>query len=326
MPFCDHVPQLSDISVVESFITDNTTRKHHEYIREIRGTFEIDPSSGFVIDQDGFIIEESIVFDHYGAYPYKFLSPGKTHTKMPVAVLFDHFWGMNYFHFYSDVLAKLFLILEKAPFLKRVPLVVSRKLSESKPFRFFMQFEEVSGFHWYIQEPTEVISTERVYLVQPMPYDPRWWMQAKNLAVPFLKPFEPGKKVFINRPAKSGRHIANFDEIAPIIREQGFHIEELEGKSIQQQIAIFSDASVIMSIHGAAMANMVFSDQRCQILEVMPDVFVSSHYYWLATALGLSRYDCLLGSDLEVNRILFPKGKFYLDPQKTRAFLTKTTS
>ena len=98
-PFYDHVPQLSKPTIVESFVADNKKWEHIAYVKEVKGKFFIDPKSAFLIDEDNKIIKESIVFDHYGAYPEFLLRQKKKTISLPEVILFDHYWALNYFHF-----------------------------------------------------------------------------------------------------------------------------------------------------------------------------------------------------------------------------------
>lgn len=320
-PFWDDNPQFEDSRIAPGFIDANRKYDHVSFVKEVRRNLFIDPTSGFLIDEDGIIIEESIVFDHFGIYPdkMKFLKKKKINY-LQETIIFDHFWSQSYFHFYSDVLPKLFIINDKFPSLKTLPLVVSKKISQSRTFRFFMQFEEIAGFNWYVQQDDELIATEKAFLLQPMPYELSNWQHFKALVSEFLKPFEPEKKIFINRPANTGRNIRNFDEIKPVLEDAGFIIAELEHKTVEEQIALFSSAGVVAGIHGAGMTNIQFCNKKCKILEIMPEDRVTSHYYWMSRILGLS-YDCLLGSGLKRNRFFSPKGRFDLNPEKTKQYL-----
>ena len=151
-PFFNDQPQLTDERAANCIIQDNHKWDHKEYIKELKGDFTIDPKSGFLIDTDGIIIQESIIFDHYGAYPEKFNATTiKKKTTLPEVILYDHYWSMNYFHFYSDIFTKLHLLEQRAPELLNLPIVVSKRISETKMFQFFMQFPEARKFNWYIQ-------------------------------------------------------------------------------------------------------------------------------------------------------------------------------
>lgn len=323
-PFLNHVPLVEEPLVKQKFLLDNKKWNHDEYIKKVSGNYLIDPRSGFLIDEDGCIIKESIVFDHYGIYPDKFqINNAHKISYLPEVILFDHYWSLNYFHFYSDVIGKLFLINDKAPQLKNTPLIVSYKLSQTRQFKFFMQFEKIASFNWYIQQSDEIIKTSEAYLLQPMPYEKAYWQKIKEIAKPYLKSFDPDKKIFINRPPSTGRHISNFEKLRRVIIAEGYQIEEMENKTMEEQIALFSSAAIIVSIHGAALANLVYCDPRCKILEVMPQKRINTHYYWLSHVLGLAKYDCLLGDKLKVKRIFYPKGKFYLDAEKTKYYLEK---
>ncbi|MBS1588426.1 MAG: glycosyltransferase family 61 protein [Bacteroidetes bacterium] len=320
-PFFNDDPKDLEPAAIASFIHDNKKWEHKEHIFEVKGNLTIDPYSGLLVDEDNQIIQESMVFDHYGVYPEKFRRRHSYITQMDAAVIFDHFWSENYFHFYSDIFPKIRLMMEKAPHLKTLPLVVSELVSKTRVFRFFMQFPEVSSMNWYVQKPLEVIKTKLAYVLQPMPYDYDHWMFTQSLTKQYLKPFNPDRKIFINRPAKTGRHIANFQEIEPILKEEGFEIVELEGKSIEEQIALFSSAGIITAIHGAALANLVYCNPRCKVLEIMSDGHLNTHYYWLSKALRLQRYKCLLGYNFEVNRFFYPKGRFWLNAAHTRELI-----
>lgn len=325
-PFYDDIPILKDEEVKSSYITGNKRWDHLEYIKICRGKFFIDPQTGLLIDEENKILEDSIVIDHKALYPYYFSfkrKKAKNTKQIHEAILFDYIKGHNYFHFYSDVLGKLYMINNELPQLKHLPLLVAEELYHKRHFQFFLKLKPVSEFNWYVHKKNEIIEINTAYLLQPMPYDAKYWKWIRSICKQYILPQHPGKKIFINRPPATGRHIDNHKEIHQLVRRYGYEIVEMENKTIEEQIALFSSSSHIISIHGAGMTNLVYCHNNTQILEVMPNERISSHYYWVAKKLGLN-YECILGGNLQQNRILYPKGKFYLDPERLQTYIETT--
>lgn len=322
-PFFDDVPTLMESAINQSYIESNRKYDHLEYIKECTGKYFIDPISGILINDKNELLQDSIIIDHKALYPF-YLNYQQTKKKqvkkIPELIVFDYVKGDNYFHFYSDVLGKLYMIHTQLPHLKHLPLVIGEHMYRKKFFQFFLKHKEVSEFNWYVHKEDEVIETEKAYLLQPMPYDMKYWMWIKSLATPYIQPQQAGKKIFINRPPQTGRHIENHEQIHDLVKSLGYEIIDLENKSLEDQIAIFSSASNIISIHGAGMTNLLFCHPGAYVLEIMPDERISSHYYWLSQKFGL-HYECILGGKLIQNRLLYPKGKFHLDAGKMKKYL-----
>ena len=59
-----------------------------------------------------------------------------------------------------------------------------------------------------------------------------------------------------------GRRLLNEEEIARIASEQGFEIIRAEELAFENQVMLFSEASVITGPHGAGFVNMVFCSSR----------------------------------------------------------------
>ncbi|HBT93785.1 MAG TPA: hypothetical protein DEB23_05950 [Chitinophagaceae bacterium] len=102
-------------------------------------------------------------------------------------------------------------------------------------------------------------------------------------------------KLFINRKESSGRTIANFKDLEPILLKLHFTILYLEDLTVAEQIEIFSMAKIIVGIHGAGLTNFIFSyKNNPKILEITAADFIPTHYYWLAQSFVFS-YNLFLG-------------------------------
>jgi capsular polysaccharide biosynthesis protein len=60
--------------------------------------------------------------------------------------------------------------------------------------------------------------------------------------------------------------------------------------SFEEQVGLFASASVIVAIHGAGLANLVFSRPGTKVIELFPPSHVIDCYSKLAACLGIAHY------------------------------------
>jgi capsular polysaccharide biosynthesis protein len=86
------------------------------------------------------------------------------------------------------------------------------------------------------------------------------------------------------RRSGTTRRFLNQEEVEQVFHARGFEIVVPETLSVQQQIELFSQARVIAGPTGAAIANLVFAPQGCQLLVLAA---INRHWpfhYWLNMA------------------------------------------
>ena len=57
----------------------------------------------------------------------------------------------------------------------------------------------------------------------------------------------------------------------------------------------FAEASHIIAVHGAGLANLIFAPKGARVLEIFPENFTKSTFAWMAARLGLD-YQWIVGS------------------------------
>lgn len=77
------------------------------------------------------------------------------------------------------------------------------------------------------------------------------------------------KKIFIARASDSPRNIVNAVELDTLLARRGYVKIYLEDLEIPTQIALFRNASHIIAIHGAGLANLIFAE-NCSLVELYP--------------------------------------------------------
>ena len=63
----------------------------------------------------------------------------------------------------------------------------------------------------------------------------------------------------------------NFRQLEPILKKYHFEIVDLEGMRVSDQILLFQNMKILLSVHGAGLTNMIFSD-NLKIIELIGNV------------------------------------------------------
>ncbi len=223
-------------------------------------------------------------------------------TKLKRAILFDGSMGINYFHFLSDVLHKVYLL--KAFTDMNCPLLVGRQVYSKPYFQFFITQTELAGLTWL---PVDLsVQVEELFIARPLPYGKKYWLKTKQLFIERDADVASIKALFINRSGT--RHITNWIPIEDVLKKHSVEIVDPGTMNVRQQAELFNAASHIIGIHGAGMTNIAFCNHsKVKVLELCSSNRIGTQYYWLSQALGID-WDMMLGSEAE------PDQSFELDP------------
>ncbi len=206
----------------------------------------------------------------------------------------------NFYHWLADITPKL-AVLKKSGFVFNAN---DRFIVPYANAEFCRQMVRQFGI-----EPDQLYETERLHT----------YLTADELIVPFLDnkmglkmgPWLPqlmkeqfhvggsgadlnqpldSRRLFIMREAKSsdGRQIDNQDELTAYLQRYGFECLQPEKYSVAEQAQIFSEASVVVGAHGAALSNIMFSRTGTVVIE-----FYGAHLapcFWAISALCDLRY------------------------------------
>ena len=92
----------------------------------------------------------------------------------------------------------------------------------------------------------------------------------------------PNLKIFIGRSDAAHRNLINEGEIFALAEVLGF-VYVIPGKlAFQDQVKTFSEATHIISVHGAGLTNLIWANQDCRILEILPDGLGDTGYRFLS--------------------------------------------
>lgn len=98
----------------------------------------------------------------------------------------------------------------------------------------------------------------------------------KDFYAPKLPPRKKDLVVFFSRKTADHRKIVNEDMLLKSLREK-YEVQEVTGDelTLEEQVDICSQASVIMGAHGAALTNLVFAPKGCLVIEVTGESYVA---------------------------------------------------
>ncbi len=106
------------------------------------------------------------------------------------------------------------------------------------------------------------------------------------------------RRIFISRDDATSRKILNQQEVDAVLERFDFEKLTLSQYDIFDQIELFSEASVVIGVHGAGLTNILFGDRDMKVIEILPPLVATDAYWLLARARGQS-YSALIGIDPE---------------------------
>jgi hypothetical protein len=215
----------------------------------------------------------------------------------------------NYFHFYNDILPKLFFIEDHNYVLKDFTIVVSEKLFSREYFQFYFKNSSLKDLHWHSQTNEWIHFKEGIFC-KPYTHTKKYFERTIDLAA-VSSPDSKNRKLFLTRSKNSLRFIENMDEIKTLLEIYQFEIIDTAGMKVAEQITLFTECRYLVSIHGAGLTNIIFRrGNPLTILEIVqPSDYIPFHYILLAHQFGYS-YNVMLGE----KGLLHYRGGFKVDP------------
>lgn len=111
------------------------------------------------------------------------------------------------------------------------------------------------------------------------------------------------RRVYILRKAAGTRHIANEDELSPIMAEYGVEMVDMAELDFVEQVRLLSRCHLLISPHGAGLTNAIFMPPESTVIEVtsadkLAEPGLRYCFYSLLSSLNYS-YTPLLAESLD---------------------------
>ncbi|MEQ8463056.1 glycosyltransferase family 61 protein [Coleofasciculus sp. E1-EBD-02] len=204
--------------------------------------------------------------------------------------------GVGYYHWMFDLLPRIEL-------LRRSELDIScidKFLVNSYQLPFHKETLNILGIRAEkIIESSQYPHIKATRLVVPslagnVGNMPQW--VCKFLRREFLTRMKPEKldipkRIYISRAKASWRRVVNEDEVLNFLSiHLGFKSIVLESMSVVEQASLFSSAQVVVSAHGAGLANTVFCNPGTKVIEFLSPNYVNLMYWALSNQMSIEYY------------------------------------
>lgn len=310
----------------------SSIKRYSEYLQEefvyvTKKKCLLEPKDGFLIFEPNHIffpslpyaLDEKRIPSFFWWNRYR-SEKSRTHLRMCISL--RDIYETNYFHFFNDLLSRLFLLKRQNIDLS-LPIVVSTRVSLLPFFKGILKESPfLRGLNWYVQKEDELIESDEIVVSKAMPHHPEYLACIAQLFLSESNERSQNRAIFLTRRgATNGRSIVNSEEIEAVVKARGFEIVDTASMNFSDQVRLFQQTKYLAGIHGAGLTNMLFrSGQTFHLLEIFPSSNIPPHYFWLTKRIGGS-YDFLVGD----GRNLMNQN-FYLNPQELNEKLHRLLS
>lgn len=238
----------------------------------------VDPASGLVWLPEGLVLEESVGslrrIVGWGGLLRVPLEPVTALPGGPVVCL----PATPYFHWLFEVVPGLLAALEADP--------ATRVLVADPAPR-------------YVRDLLAMVGREAVRAPGPVRVRDLWmpgiepaagFVTAEDLdalrALRGPSPADRGLALYVSRRRAPARRLAGEERLEADLVARGFEVVHGQDLSLPEQIARFARAEIIVGPHGAGLANLVWAEPPCRLVEVFPAGMFNDCYARLALQSG----------------------------------------
>ncbi len=178
----------------------------------------------------------------------------------------------NYYHFLIDTCAKFVEYDENGAIPAGAPLLAPQPLRGFQRAYLSLLGIDEDRIHVTEDRPTKISALligaprRQVYVSSQNAVRA---LRSRVLQTLNLSHDAGGRKIYISRQSAATRRILNHDALQEVFAEYGVETFAPEGKSVAEQIEIFSQAATIIAPHGAGLANLIYANQP-KVIELIP--------------------------------------------------------
>ncbi|NTV94337.1 MAG: glycosyltransferase family 61 protein [Thiobacillus sp.] len=211
----------------------------------------------------------------------------KPHRILDQAISLHHLFPNNYFHFFNNIASKLPLV-EAVNLAQDIPLLVPADLARQRYFQGSRELGLFGDRPIIVQSRDKLIAASAVYVVKAhdCTLATQQWI-CERLGV--HPDSDADNWVYIERGKGSpnARYFRNNAELHRLLAGHGIRSVDPQALSLAEQIAVFANARVVISAHGAGLTNIIFRGSApCTVVELFNPSFGTPHYYLTALQHG----------------------------------------
>lgn len=110
-----------------------------------------------------------------------------------------------------------------------------------------------------------------------------------------------GQRLFLTRRDVPTRSLRNGREVEALMQKLGYHVVTVGGMSVPEQVALFSQAAVVVGTHGAGLTNAAYMRRGAGLVELTSQPCLSDRNFQRIASAAELHYAAVIGDDLEVS-------------------------
>tara|TARA_Y100001970_G_C14167847_1_gene822383 strand:- start:551 stop:1588 length:1038 start_codon:yes stop_codon:yes gene_type:complete len=225
-------------------------------------------------------------------YYFFFLFTKKSYSKKIIkkGIIIHDRHSNNYFHWVTDVLPKL-IIAKQKKLLKDKIIILPNFKSKFQ----LDSIKKVSKNVIYNSVPVNDLIVENLTYVSDLHFSgyPRkiYLKKLQSLFVRDLNKNRKPIKIYISRSNSDRRKLTNESNLIKILKKKKFKILRMEKLKFYDQIKYCSRASIIISLHGAGLTNLIWMKKKTKLIEIRGSEDKNLNpYFVMCKHLGIKYY------------------------------------
>lgn len=210
-------------------------------------------------------------------------------------------WSINgYYHWLIDSIPRLWSVLDE---LSELHLLLPY---QAKNVRFIQDIITLLPALKVVYIPEKKVAFVRqLVLPSHLPgwglFKPEYLRAFRSFVLQRISLHTNEDLIYISRRQASRRKIINEDSLTTRLKTLGFKTVVLENHSFIEQVEIFNKAKLVISIHGAALSNIIFMKAHTSVIEIIKKPVGEERYLMeyqkLASIFEISYYSLAADSD-----------------------------
>ena len=176
-------------------------------------------------------------------------------------------WSNNYFHWLTEIVPKFFLFERE---LRSGTIMIPETIGQ-----FAYDFLEMFGFNNFRRFSRNTFFSELRVITNPNTnhYNLEHLEIVRSRMVENVPSISnAGRQIYVSRSGARSRKVSNEDVVISSLEKLGFDIVWPENMSLREQVEVFGNCGHLVSVHGAALANVLFMPPNTRLTELYPNI------------------------------------------------------
>lgn len=126
-----------------------------------------------------------------------------------------------------------------------------------------------------------ILANNNSNILFPSPHDIQ--LLRNRFCFPGVSP--TGRRFYLSRSGR--RRVNNESEVRVLLGQFGFEILEDTGRTIDEQIRLFQEASIVVGPHGAGFTNLIWCSPGTRVIEFFYAGYIPVYFHYISKLLGL---------------------------------------